>query len=221
MVATKCRNLLAAIDAARGRRFTAPILPFAICDARKGGHVSLPPLLPWDGVALSYPTDATICRTGTAVAPCDNGAAADRLAGVRISDAGGAASSCPNFGRLPHVSCYKMLLRRDETDFASMARGYPRGSGGIGDTGKGSGNLRLFEVFAPVRQAPYIADNFGNIASCPDGGHLPALSAAPGWACGGVYSSGVPFSSGVGISPWRAPSLSSSFFSMRMHRNSV
>lgn len=82
-------------------------------------------------------------------------------------------------------------------------------------------DLRFFKVFAPVRQAPYIADNFGNIASCPDGGHLPALSAAPGWACGGVYSSGVPFSSGVGISPWRAPSLSSSFFSMRMHRNSV
>ena len=59
------------------------------------------PLLPWDGVALSYPTDATICRTGTAVAPCDNGAAADRLAGVRISDAGGAASSCPKLGQLP------------------------------------------------------------------------------------------------------------------------
>lgn len=70
------------------------------------------PLLPWDGVALSYPTDATICRTGAAVAPCDNGAAADRLAGVRISDAGGAASSCPNFGRLPRVSCYKMPRRR-------------------------------------------------------------------------------------------------------------
>ena len=88
------------------------------------------PLLPWDGVALSYPTDATICRTGTAVAPCDNGAAADRLAGVRISDFQTLAiisigrsknqtilharllktltnlniqlaNRCPNFGRLP------------------------------------------------------------------------------------------------------------------------
>lgn len=85
MVATFCRNLLAAIDATRGRWFTAPILPFAICDARKGGHVSLPhhafkgvalnsPLLLWDGVALSYPTDATICRTGAVFAICDNGA---------------------------------------------------------------------------------------------------------------------------------------------------
>ena len=52
------------------------------------------PLLPWDGVALSYPTDATICRTGAVFAICDNGAAvhqvasgaADRLAGVRNSD---------------------------------------------------------------------------------------------------------------------------------------
>lgn len=78
---------------------------------QKGSRFATP-LLPWDGVALSYPTDATICRTGTAVAPCDNGAAADRLAGVRISDAGGAASSCPNFGRLPRVSCYKMPRRR-------------------------------------------------------------------------------------------------------------
>lgn len=56
-------------------------------------------------------------------------------------------------------------------------------------------DLRFFKVFAPVRQAPYIADNFGNIASCPDGGQLPALSAAPGWACGGFYSSGVSFPS--------------------------
>lgn len=46
--------------------------------------------------------------------------------------------------------------------------------------------FRFFKVFAPVRQAPYIADNFGNIAGCPDGGQLSALSAAPGWACGGV-----------------------------------
>lgn len=46
--------------------------------------------------------------------------------------------------------------------------------------------FRFFQVFAPVRQAPYIADNFGNMASCPDGGQLPARSAAPGWACGGV-----------------------------------
>lgn len=65
-------------------------------------------------------------------------------------------------------------------------------------------DLRFFKVFAPVRQAPYIADNFGNIASCPDGGQLPAryrvtkfpaLSAAPRWPCGGVYSSGVSFPS--------------------------
>lgn len=57
MVATNCRNLLAAIDAIRGRRFTAPILPFAICDALKGVTFRYP-LLPWDGVASSYPTDA-------------------------------------------------------------------------------------------------------------------------------------------------------------------
>lgn len=35
-------------------------------------------------------------------------------------------------------------------------------------------DLRFFKVFAPVQQAPYIADNFGNMASCPDGGQLPA-----------------------------------------------
>ena len=53
--------------------------------------------------------------------------------------------------------------------------------------------FRFFQVFAPVRQAPYIADNFGNTASCPDGGQLPALSAAPGWPCGGVILFWGPF----------------------------
>ena len=46
----------------------------------QGGRFKLPPL-PWDGVALSYPTDTTICRTGAVFAICDNGAAADPLAG--------------------------------------------------------------------------------------------------------------------------------------------
>ena len=40
----------------------------------QGGRFKLPPL-PWDGVALSYPTDTTICRTGAVVANCDNGEA--------------------------------------------------------------------------------------------------------------------------------------------------
>lgn len=85
-----------------------PFCPSQFAMPAKGGTFRYP-LLPWDGVALSYPIDATICRTGAVFAICDNGAAvhqvdtgaADRLAGVRISDAGGAASSCPNFGRLP------------------------------------------------------------------------------------------------------------------------
>ena len=74
----------------------------------KGGSVSLPhhafkgvalnyPLLLWDGVALSYPTDATMEPLSIRWTP----GAADRLAGVRISDAGGSASSCPHFGQLP------------------------------------------------------------------------------------------------------------------------
>ena len=51
-----------------------------------------------------------------------------------------------------------------------------------------------------MRQAPYIADNFGNMASCPDGEHLPALSAAPGWACGGVLLfGGINFPLGWGL----------------------
>ena len=46
----------------------------------QGGRSKLPPL-PRDGVALSYPTGATNCRTGAVFAICDNGAAADPLAG--------------------------------------------------------------------------------------------------------------------------------------------
>lgn len=68
------------------------------------------PLFPWDGVTVRYPTDATICRAGSAVANCDNGAAVhqvdtgatDRLAGSPKFGRAAAASSCPNFGQLPH-----------------------------------------------------------------------------------------------------------------------
>lgn len=56
----------------RGFRFVTP-------SCIQGGRFKLPPL-PWDGVALSYPTDTTICRTGAAFAICENGAA-DPLAG--------------------------------------------------------------------------------------------------------------------------------------------
>ena len=59
------------------------------------------PFLPWDGVASSHPTDATICRTGTAVAPCDNGAATDPLAGSPKFGRSVDAASCPKLGRLP------------------------------------------------------------------------------------------------------------------------
>lgn len=128
-------------------------VPFRYPIMRSRGRFKLPPLL-WGGFALSYPIDATICRTGAVFAICDNGAvvhqvdsgAADRLAGVRNSDAGGAALSCPPCGQLHRarenlgISQHPpAALRRDGTDFASIARGYPRGSDGIGDTGKGSG----------------------------------------------------------------------------------
>lgn len=139
---------------------------------QRGSRFATPPL-PWDGVALSYPTDATICHTGTAVAPCDNGAAADRLAGVRISDAGGAASSCPKLGRLP-------------AGVIVLPNAAPPAPEMLTFTNISVLDLRFFKVFAPVQQAPYIAEIIGNMASCPDGGQLPALSAAPGWACGGV-----------------------------------
>ena len=43
------------------------------------------------------------CDNGAAVHQVDNGAAADRLAGVRSLDAGGAASSCPHDGQLPRT----------------------------------------------------------------------------------------------------------------------
>lgn len=132
-----------------------------------------------------------------------------------------AASSCPNLGQLPRVSCYKMLPRRGSnvptpvpyahrctvSSYSSIGRGssckqcvwIPTQARRRQSSRKRLRDLRFFKVFAPVRQALYIADNFSNIASCPDGGQLPALSAAPGWACGGFYSSGVPFLSGVGL----------------------
>lgn len=66
---------------------SVPLLPFPGVGFRfvtpsciQGGRSKLPPL-PRDGVALSYPTDTTICRTGAVFAICDNGAAADPLAG--------------------------------------------------------------------------------------------------------------------------------------------
>ena len=94
MVATFCRNLLAAIDAARDRRFTAPHSALRNLRCPQRGSRFATPLLPWDGVASRYPTDATICRTGAVFAICDNGAAvhqvasgaADRLRVVQILD---------------------------------------------------------------------------------------------------------------------------------------
>ena len=93
MVATFCRNLLAAIDAARGRRFTAPILPFAICDARKGGHVSLPPFaLGWGRFKLPH--------------RCDNLSHWYRCRTVRQRCSGRSAGRGPNFGR--RWSCFEL-----------------------------------------------------------------------------------------------------------------
>ena len=71
-----------------------PFCPSQFAMPAKGVTFRSPPPLPWDGVASSYPTDATICRTGTVFAICDNGAAvhqvasgaADRLRVVQILD---------------------------------------------------------------------------------------------------------------------------------------
>lgn len=139
MVATKCRNLLAAIDAARGRRFTTLILPFAICDARKRGSRFAPPLLPWDGVASSYPTDATICRTGAVFAICDNGSAvhqvdsgaADRLRVVQILDVLQLLRVVPSWNNSRAYRVTKCCSAGGETDSAaSNACGYPNAADG-------------------------------------------------------------------------------------------
>lgn len=90
------------------------------------------------------------------------------------------------------LSCYKMLLRRSRpvpyahrctvSSYSSIGRGssckqcvwIPTQARRRQSSRKRLRGFRFFKVFAPVRQAPYIADNFGNIASCPDGGQLPA-----------------------------------------------
>lgn len=101
---------------------SVPLLPFPGVGFRfvtpsciQGGRFKLPPL-PWDGVALSYPTDTTICRTGAAFAICENGAA-DPLAGSH------------KFGRARNLKKPKSTVVQtlDNSRAPSAALGWPCG----------------------------------------------------------------------------------------------
>lgn len=97
------------------------------------------PLLPWDGVASSYPTDATICRTGAVFAICDNGAAvhqvasgaADRLKVIQILDALQLLRVVPTWDNSRAYRVTKCCSAGGEADSAaSNACGYPNAADG-------------------------------------------------------------------------------------------
>lgn len=119
MVATKCRNLLAAIDAARGGGLPPLFCPSQFAMPAKGVTFRYPPFaLGWGRFKLPHRCDnlSHWCRVRNLRqwSRCPSGGQRGGRSAESCPNFGraAAASSCPNLGQLPRVSCYKMLLRR-------------------------------------------------------------------------------------------------------------